>query len=588
MPQPSPPDQPREPALPTRLAALVYSVKVRAHQLVRAMEDRLGPGVHVAVPGVALRTTPLLAERRSRLWTAEDPREWPLEDGKVENLRVAARRLDGLEFPAGATFSFWAQVGRPGAAQGFVPGREIREGCIVPAIAGGICQLSNALHEVALIAGLEILERHPHSRIVPGSQAALGRDATVFWNYIDLRLRSDRPLRLEVTLSADELIVRLRGGSPRRRHLPVFKASQQATLDHDCHTCGEQACFRHEEPSPIAARRTRRAFLVDELWPEFDRHLVAQRRPGDLLLVPLDGRRLRRPRYAWSTAGLELRQHPRAALLRALHSRRLADQGAERQRALLAGDDRLAEAMARSLPIDLHHLVIAQNLLPTLWRRGVLGGRRFEVLLTRLPLAELHARLDHAADGQPTSPTLRDFRAEPWRVAAEQAALAAADRVLTPHAGLAALFPGRCERLPWVLPAVPPAPAPALAPARPLIAFPASTVGRKGAWELRAALRGLGREVRLWVAGRPLEGVDFWRGLDVSEGTACPPRPDLFVLPAHIEHQPRALLAALARGIPVIASSACGLGERAGVITVPAGDVLALRAAISTALATAS
>ncbi len=74
----------------------------------------------------------------------------------------------------------------------------------------------------------------------------------------------------------------------------------------------------------------------------------------------------------------------------------------------------------------------------------------------------------------------------------------------------------------------------------------------------------------------------------MSEGTACPRRPDLFVLPAHIEHQPRALLAALARGIPVIASSACGLGERAGLITVPAGDVQALRAAIITALSTAS
>lgn len=586
MPRPSRPDQAREAALPTRLGAMVYSVKVRAHQLLRAAEDRLGPGVHIAAPGTALSAAPLLAERRSRLWTAEDPHEWPLEDGKVENLRVAARRLDGLEFPPGATFSFWAQVGRPGAAQGFVPGREIREGCIVPAIAGGICQLSNALYEVALLAGLEIVERHPHSRIVPGSQAALGRDATVFWNYLDLRLRSDRALRLEVTLSADELIVRLRGGSPRRRHLPVFQASQQTTLEHDCHTCGEQACFRNE--APTGARRDRRAFLVDELWPEFDRHLVAVRRPGDLLLLPLDGRRFRRPRYAWTTTDLELRQHPSAALARALHSRRLAAQGAERQRALLAGDDRLAEAMARSLPIDVHRLVIAQNLLPALWRSGALGGRRFEVLLTRLPLGELHARLDRAADRRPASPTLRDFRGEPWRVAAEQAALAAAERMLTPHAGLAALFPGRCERLPWALPEPARPPAPGRPHARPLLAFPASTVGRKGAWELREALRLQDRELRLWVAGRPLEGSDFWRGLDVSEGTACPGRPDLFVLPAHVEHQPRALLAALARGIPVIASDACGLGERAGVVTVPAGDVEALRAAIAAALPPAS
>lgn len=566
--------------MPTRLGAIVHAAKVRVHQIVRLATDLSGAGVPAARRGEAHVDAPLLAESRTPLWTADDPREWPLEQGKVENLRVAARRLDGLELPAGATFSFWAQIGRPTRSQGFVPGREIREGCIVPAIAGGICQLSNALYEAALTAGLEIVERHPHSRTVPGSQAARGRDATVFWNYLDLRLRSDRPLRIEVSLSADELRVRLRGASPRRRRLAVLQDSPAAALEHDCHTCGEQACFRHDAP---AGEQRTTAYLVDELWPEFDRHLARARRPGDLLLLPLDGRALGRPRYAWSTAGFAVRTHPRAALLRALHSRRLATQGAARQRTLLADDDRLALAMARDLPLATRHVVVAQSLLPALWRSGALGGRRFEVLLTRLPLAELHARLDAAAAVLKDSPTLTDFRGEPWRVAAERAALAAADRVITPHAGLAALFPGRCERLAWALPRVAAEP-PRPARTRPLIAFPASTVARKGAWELREALRRLDRAVTLWVAGRPLEGADFWRGLDVSEGTACPGRPDVIVLPAHVEHQPRALLAGLARGVPVIASSACGLGERPGVTTVPAGDVAALSAALSAAL----
>ncbi|MBK9757870.1 MAG: VanW family protein [Nannocystis sp.] len=584
-------------ATPTRLGAIVHAAKVRVHQLARTLRD-LGSELHPASPGDALRGGPLLAESRSRLWTAEDPREWPLEQGKVENLRIAARKLDGLELPAGATFSFWAQIGRPTRSQGFVAGREIREGCIVPAIAGGICQLSNALYEVALRAGLEIRERHPHSRTVPGSQAALGRDATVLWNYIDLRFRSDRPLRLEVLLDAEQLVVRLRGPAPRHRHLPVLQDSIAAPkLEHDCHTCGETVCFRHDDPGVAPAGRS--AYLVDELWPEFDRHLARVRRRGDLLLLPLDGRMLGRPRYAWSSAGFTALQHPRAALLRAFHSRRLAAQGAARQRALLADDDRLALAMARSLPLDVRHLVVAQNLLPALWRHGTLGGRRFEVLLTRLPLADLHARLDRAAAVLKDSPTLADFRAEAWRVDAEQAALAAADRVITPHAGLAARFPGRCERLAWELPRITPEPAdrpshvhppiarePADRPSspRPLIAFPASTVGRKGAWELRAALRALDREVTVWVAGRPLEGPEFWRGLDVREGGECPGRPDLVVLPAHIEHQPRALLTALARGVPVIASDACGLDPRPGLVIVPAGDVAALRAAIAAAL----
>jgi glycosyltransferase involved in cell wall biosynthesis len=55
------------------------------------------------------------------------------------------------------------------------------------------------------------------------------------------------------------------------------------------------------------------------------------------------------------------------------------------------------------------------------------------------------------------------------------------------------------------------------------------------------------------------------------------------VLPAHIEHAPRALLRALAAGVPVVASSACGLAGLPGVREVAAGDVEGLRAALRNA-----
>jgi glycosyltransferase involved in cell wall biosynthesis len=52
------------------------------------------------------------------------------------------------------------------------------------------------------------------------------------------------------------------------------------------------------------------------------------------------------------------------------------------------------------------------------------------------------------------------------------------------------------------------------------------------------------------------------------------------VLPAWVEHQPRALLRAIAAGVPVIASRACGVEGLPGVRTIAAGDVDGLRAAI--------
>ena len=56
---------------------------------------------------------------------------------------------------------------------------------------------------------------------------------------------------------------------------------------------------------------------------------------------------------------------------------------------------------------------------------------------------------------------------------------------------------------------------------------------------------------------------------------------DGVVLPAWIEHQPRELLRAVAAGLPVIASRACGLAGVASVRTVATGDVDELREAIA-------
>ena len=121
--------------------------------------------------------------------------------------------------PAGKTFGFWKQIGRTSSLKGFAEGRELREGCVIPTIGGGLCQLSNALYDAALQAGFEIVERHAHTQVIPGSLAEKGRDATVFWNYVDLRFRSDAAFRIEATLDGDELIVQFRGAAERPKKI---------------------------------------------------------------------------------------------------------------------------------------------------------------------------------------------------------------------------------------------------------------------------------------------------------------------------------------------------------------------------------
>jgi vancomycin resistance protein YoaR len=149
-----------------------------------------------------------MAESRSLLWDSAAARsERALNAGKVQNLRVAARRLDGCVVPAGQVFSFWRQLGWPGRPRGFVLGRELRQGCLIPSIGGGLCQLSNALYDCARQAGFTIRERHRHSQVVPGSLAEADRDATVFWNYVDLRFSADREFQVRIEMTPAELIV---------------------------------------------------------------------------------------------------------------------------------------------------------------------------------------------------------------------------------------------------------------------------------------------------------------------------------------------------------------------------------------------
>ena len=107
----------------------------------------------------------VIAFSESDLWNPNDNEQnWILTAGKIENIRIASNKLNGIEIGANEVFSFWRHIGNPNFGKGYVVGREIREGCVIPTIAGGLCQLSNALYDTALKANFDIIERHKKKR----------------------------------------------------------------------------------------------------------------------------------------------------------------------------------------------------------------------------------------------------------------------------------------------------------------------------------------------------------------------------------------------------------------------------------------
>lgn len=574
--------------------ALVFRGKALGLQTKSGLREVIKSEVRRYSVGNALSGKGIIAESRTPLWTAHEDSERILLAGKTHNLRLAIRRLNGVDVPARCVFSFWKQVGRTSRVKGYVAGRELREGCLIPSIGGGLCQLSNALYDTALRAGFEIVERHAHTQVIPGSLAETERDATVFWNYVDLRFKSTHAFHIEAELTADSLVVRFRGEpfSNRKQFVLPTQTSSRLVNPNEietCLSCGLQDCFRQVKARTSTNDFGRAAYLLDEYWPEFDRYISVTKRETDLLCLPLDGKRLGRPNYAWTTVGFgDVKQSRLLTLRRSYQSRKLASQGATRQRFLLAAQEQLARRYASLLSYDVTHVTLVQSLLPCLWREGHLGGRTFDILMTGLPLAVLQQRLDAAFMLHPESQTLADFRADGGLVEAEAEALRQARRIITPHPEIAALYPDKSVLIDWVLPALE-RHTERVAWRDAKIVFPAATVGRKGVYELREALNGL--DIQLMNMGPILEGKNFWSGLRVHQSRtaedwlACAAA---VVLPAFVEHKPRRLLEAVARGVPVIASTACGLENVSGVTTVRAGDAQSLRAEIEKLLASSS
>ena len=574
--------------LPSIAGSLMFRFKTLVFQTDRMIRN-ISRSPRAAC-GQSLTRARMLAESSTPLSSSCDQREAPLIAGKIQNLRIAIREIDGLEIQANQTFSFWAQIGRPSRRKGYARGRELRQGCLIPTIGGGLCQLSNALYQCALESGFEIIERHAHSQVVPGSAAEYGMDATVFWNYVDLRFRSSAPFRIEASLAGGRLIVRFKSAvkvktneseRPVLRTLPIMRSSQAHQSPSSCASCGVLSCFRNEEARPRASSHGKTAYLVDEYWPEFDEFITSTRKAGDAIGIPVGGKLARRSRYRWNTSGFKtVGTANLVTLSRSFDMRHAPQQGAGRQRTLLKHDHKLARSLARLLTFDVSHVVVTQSLLPFLWAEGHLAARTFDVLMTRAPMDELQKRLDEAHDRHPESTTLGDFRAEQWLVDAERQALESARQIITPHTGIASLFGERAVLLDWHMPNVAAANRPTPGSG---VLFPASTLGRKGAYEIRDAARMLGLE--LTITGRELEGPGFWHGIPTrSPAENLLDGIGLVVLPAYIEDKPRLLLRAAACGIPVIASADCGLGRIPGVITLPSVDSRILAAEITSIL----
>ena len=568
--------------LPTRMEGIVFAGKAFLLQGKRFFKDRIHP-LPKSTPHASFPKGVLLSQSTSLLRYNEET-ALALVDGKIQNIRIAIKKLDGIVVRKGTVFSFWRHVGRLTKVKGYVPGRELREGCIIPQTGGGICQLSNAIYDAALKAGLEVVERHSHSQVIKGSLAELKRDATVFWNYLDLRLKGSQDWQLQVKMNKDRLTISIFGEEKNTEKDETEIRCAPAALG-DCTQCRRTDCYLH---APNMRSHSHKTYLsMDEDWPEFAEWRKKNMQKGDKLISTIHNAsfdtqavnffsRLMRRYHLW-IGSRELK-----------YAGKLSKEGSRyiynwRKHPIPVAQDvrfrRLARHFAKKLKASDTHLVIPQPLLIWLYLDGELAGREYDVLMTAMPMAEIERELDGAMerygfvikggyyeatnDENPCGEngvTLGDFRASKELAEAEKEALAGATKLISPHTKILEWAGEKGLALDWILP--PPITSSPNDKQTFNILLAGVPLGRKGIFDLRTAVRRLDFNVELLLLPSAVESKDFWNGINthtvstIREGVAgC----DVVVLPAIVEHNPRGLLLAVASGKPVFASDSCGL-----------------------------
>lgn len=161
-----------------------------------------------------------------------------LQHNKVINLKLAVDCVNGVLIKPGDCFSFCRLVGKPTAERGFVEGMELSFGEARSGIGGGICQLSNLIHWMAIHSPLQVIERANHSfdpfpdegRVLP-----FGSGAAIFYNFVDLVLYNptQQTFQLMLNVAEHQLEGELLSNSERAVKYHVYQKSHRFVQERD-------------------------------------------------------------------------------------------------------------------------------------------------------------------------------------------------------------------------------------------------------------------------------------------------------------------------------------------------------------------
>ena len=118
-------------------------------------------------------------------------------NGRTNNIKTGASKLDGLVVYPGETISVSEAIGPTTAENGYYPAGSYENGTTVETYGGGICQVSTTLYNAVIRAELEIVTRAAHSMIVSYVEPSM--DAAIADGIKDLQFKNNQetPIYIE-------------------------------------------------------------------------------------------------------------------------------------------------------------------------------------------------------------------------------------------------------------------------------------------------------------------------------------------------------------------------------------------------------
>lgn len=119
---------------------------------------------------------------------------------RTTNLKIASKKINGTIVQPGETFDFNKVVGSRTSSKGYKKAHVFTGGDgVAMGLAGGICQVASTTFNAALLANVQIVERHQHSQRV--SYVPLGRDAAISGNVQNFKWKNNTKYAIKVGMT---------------------------------------------------------------------------------------------------------------------------------------------------------------------------------------------------------------------------------------------------------------------------------------------------------------------------------------------------------------------------------------------------